>query len=105
MTRIFFTKRNDKFVGFTTSGHTNKAEHGKDVLCAAISTASQMTVCGIVEVAKVKAKVKIKSGFLSLELEEATEQTELLIKTLYKTLCSICENEKKYVKLEVRDDN
>ncbi len=105
MTKIFFTKRNDKFVGFTISGHTNKAEHGKDVLCAAISTASQMTVCGIVEVAKIKAKVKIKSGFLSLELEEATEQTELLIKTLYKTLCSICENEKKYVKLEVRYDN
>ncbi len=104
MTNIFFTKRSNKFVGFTVSGHTNKAEYGKDVLCAAISTASQMAVCGIVEVAKIKAKVKIKSGFLSLELNEPTEKSELILETLYKSLCSICENEKKYVKLEVRNE-
>ena len=105
MTKILFTKKDGRFVSFKLSGHTGKAEHGSDILCAAISTAAQMTVCGIVKIAKIKADVKIRSGFLSLQLEDPTEQTDLLIETLYASLVSICENEKKFVKLEVKNDN
>lgn len=105
MTKIYFTKANGKYVAFRLTGHTGKAERGEDVLCAAISTASQMAVCGIQEVAKVEAEVEIREGFLSLKLENPTNETELIIETLYRTLVSICENEKKYVKLEVKNEN
>ncbi len=103
MTKIYFTRKNGKWQGFKLTGHTGKAEAGKDVLCSAISTASQMAVVAITEVAKIKADVEIRDGFLSLELESPTSETELIITSLYETLASICENEKKYVKLEVKD--
>ena len=103
MTKIYFTRNNGRFVGFKLSGHTGKAEAGKDVLCSAISTASQMAVVAIREVAKIEAEVEIRDGFLELKLEKPTKETDLVITSLYETLCSICENEKKYVKLEVKD--
>lgn len=105
MTKIFFTKKNDKFVALKITGHTGKDVNGKDVLCAAISATSQMAVCGITEVAKVKADVEIKEGFLRLYIENPTSETQLILETLYETLLSICENEKKYVKLEVKNEN
>ena len=105
MTKIYFTRRDGRFTGFRLSGHTGKAESGKDVLCSAISATSQMAVLAITEVAKVKAEVEIRDGFLSLKLSEPTKETELIITSLFKTLQSICEKEKKFVKLEVRDDN
>lgn len=103
MTKIKFTRKNGKFMAFKLSGHTGKAEAGKDVLCSAISTASQMAVLAITEVAGIKADVQIRDGFLSLMLEKPSQETDLIITSLYKTLENICENEKKYVKLEVED--
>lgn len=105
MTKIYFTKKDGKFVAFKITGHTGKNEYGKDVLCAAISATSQMAVCGITEVAKIKAKVDIKEGFLSLDVENPTHESQLILETLYQTLLAICENEKKYVKLEVKNEN
>lgn len=102
MTKIYFTQKDGRMVGFKLSGHTGKAEAGKDVLCSAISTASQMAVLAITEVAHVPADVEIRDGYLSLMLDEPTRETDLIIESLYKTLVSICENEKKYVKLEVK---
>ena len=104
MTKISFTKIEGRWCGFSLSGHTGKADYGKDVLCSAISTASQMAVVAITEVAALKADVQIKDGFLSLKLSRPTRESDLIIESLYKTLSSICEQEKKYVKLEVRND-
>ena len=103
MTKIKFTRKNGKFIAFKLSGHTGKAEAGKDVLCSAISTASQMAVVAITEVAGIKADLQVRDGFLSLILEKTSQETDLIIISLFKTLENICENEKKYVKLEVED--
>ncbi len=103
MTKIKFTRKNSRFVAFKLSGHTGKAEAGKDVLCSALSTASQMAVVAICEVANMQADVQIKDGFLSLAVQNPSEQSDLIITALYKTLQSICEDQKKYVKLEVED--
>lgn len=103
MTKIKFTRKNGRFVAFKLSGHTGKAEAGSDVLCSAISTASQMAVLAITEVAGIDADVQIRDGFLSLALENPTTEADLIITSLYKTLADICGDEKKYVKLEVED--
>ncbi len=104
MTKICFIQKNGRNVGFVISGHTGKAEYGKDILCSAISASSQMAVLAITEVAMEKADVKMKDGFLSLMLSKPTKQTDLVLTSLQKTLEAICANEKKYVKLEVRND-
>ena len=44
MVRAVFYRNNGKFVGFKISGHTGYAERGKDIVCAAVSSAVQLTV-------------------------------------------------------------
>lgn len=103
MTKIYFTQKEGKYIGFKVSGHTGKAEHGKDVLCAAISAVSQMAVYTVCEVLKEKAKLEIRDGFLSLNLQNPSSGSQTVLEGLYGSLKSICENEKKYLKLEVQN--
>ncbi len=44
MVRANFYKCNGNFVGFKISGHTGYAERGSDIVCAAVSSAVQLTV-------------------------------------------------------------
>ena len=47
MTKITFYKKKDQFIGFEVSGHTGKDDYGKDLLCAEISTVSQLAIAKI----------------------------------------------------------
>lgn len=106
MTKIEFYKKNNQFVGLEVSGHTGKAEAGQDILCSAISTATQMVVVGIKEELKLNPFVEISDGYLKIKLSDSqasNEGTQLLMKTCYGSLKSIVKDEKKYVKLEVKN--
>jgi len=105
MTNIKFYKKENKITGFEVSGHTGKDELGKDVLCAAISSVAQNTAMGIVEVLKLDANLKIKDGYLSLKLNDfENESAQVLLKTCLLSLKEIVKNEKKYVKLEEKNE-
>ena len=108
MTNIIFDRKNGKIIRFKISGHTGKAEFGKDILCSAISSVSQSAVVGIVEVMKLKPKVlKIHDGYLEFELEERdyeNDSAQILLETCLKSLKEIVKNDKKFVKLEEKNE-
>ena len=107
MTKIKFYKKRDLFIGFEVSGHTSKEEFGKDILCSAISTATQMVVVGIKDELKLRPFIKISDGYLEMKVREKdieNVQVQLLIKTCFDSIKQIIKNEKKYVDLEVKDD-
>lgn len=102
MTKINIYKNNGLFTGFELDGHTEK-----EVLCAAISTATQMTVLGIKDELKLNPFIKVSDGYLKLIIDEKdvkNEKVQLLMKTCYDTLKQIIKNQKKYVKLEVKEN-
>lgn len=103
MTKIFFTRKDGRMIGFRLSGHAGCAIAGEDIVCSALSTASQMAVVAITEVAGQKADVQIRDGFLSLQMHQPTHESDLIIDSLYRTLSSIQQSYKKYIKLEVKD--
>ena len=53
MIRAVFTREGERFTGFRASGHADYAEHGSDIVCAAVSVLgctcvnSLETVCGL----------------------------------------------------------
>ena len=61
MTRCEFFTEDDRITGFSVSGHSGYAEAGKDIVCAAISTAVTMAEATINEVCGAKAKVRVKA--------------------------------------------
>lgn len=107
MTKITFYKLKECFAGFEISGHAGNLPVGENPLCAAISVASQMTVLGIKEELKLNPEVKMKSGYLKMIVKEkdiSNEKVQLLLKTCYDTLLDITKDNKKYVRLEVKED-
>lgn len=44
MIQAKFYKKNGKFLGFRVSGHSGYADAGEDIVCAAVSSAVQLTV-------------------------------------------------------------
>ena len=102
MTKINIYMKNGSFTGFELDGHTEK-----EILCAAISTATQMTVLGIKDELKLNPFVKVSDGYLKLIINEKdveNEKVQLLMKTCYDTLRQIIKNQRKYVKLEVKEN-
>ena len=43
MVRAQFYRKNGSYIGFSLSGHSGYAERGSDVVCAAVSSAVQLT--------------------------------------------------------------
>ena len=107
MTNISFSRKNGKIIRFRISGHTGKAEAGKDVLCAAISSVAQATALGLTEVLNLNIYLKIDDGFMEVKLNEdhlENEFAQILLETCMKSLKEIVKNEKKFVKLEEKNE-
>ena len=108
MTNIVFYRKNGKIVRYKVSGHTGKAEYGKDILCSAISTAVQTIAVGITEVLNLEPKkIKIDDGYFEIEVKDedvANENVQILLETGLKTLKEIVKNDKKFVKLEEKNE-
>ena len=107
MTKITIMKFKSHIVGFEVTGHTGYADEGSDIVCSAVSTATQMTVCGINEVLKLNTETKIKDGYLKFGLSKQdynNEQAQFILKTMFKTLQDITRQYGDYVKMEVKRD-
>ena len=94
MTRCEFFTENDRITGFSVSGHSDYAEKGADIVCAAISAVVSMAEATINDVCGAKAKVRVKDEQTRITLtlpascdEEESVQAVLAGLMLY--LCSL----------------
>ena len=110
MTKVKYIKKNNLFWGFIIEGHSGYSEEGSDIVCSAISTASQMTVVGLgVLDLKYKLKKDEKRAYLFCELVPSTnfiqlESAQPFFKTLEITLKDLECQFAKYIKTEVKDE-
>lgn len=58
-------------IAFSATGHAGYAEHGYDIVCAAVSALSQAAVLGLTQYVGLEPAVEIddETGFLSCRLE------------------------------------
>lgn len=56
----FFILDDGKIKGFDISGHSGYEESGKDIVCAAVSSAAYMTANTIADVMGIQAEVTVK---------------------------------------------
>ena len=69
--------------GFIISGHAMTAEAGKDILCAAISSAAYMMANTITDILGLKAEIEVAEGHMSLRIEAgASREAETLLRGL-----------------------
>ncbi len=107
MTKITIFKKDDIIWSYQVKGHSGFAEEGRDIVCSAVSTATQMTLVGLKEVLKLKVESIIEDGFLQVRLldgDENNKDAQILLNTMFLTLQDIAKNYAKNVKMEVRKD-
>ena len=63
----------------TVSGHAEYAEPGKDIVCAAISTLSQVFVASVEELTAAQIKTAQTGGYMEIVIEESTERAQVLL--------------------------
>ena len=107
MTNIVFYRKHGKIIRYKVSGHTGKAEFGKDVLCSAISTVVQTIAVGLTEVLNLEVNLKVDDGYFELGLKDCdldNQSAQNMLETALISLKEIVKNEKKYVKLEEKNE-
>ncbi len=108
MTEITVYSKNGALVGFEAAGHTGYAEHGEDIVCAAVSAITQTAVIGIKELVKAPCALEVMDGGLCLMLDrsvrgEQLKKAELILETMLMGLRSIENDYSDYLKLIKRE--
>lgn len=96
MTRVRIIMRQGRCVGFTANGHSGYAEHGQDIVCAAVSALTQTCELGLSEVVGVEPVVARddERGAYAVRLPRDVSRVQLrraqlLFRTMYIGLKSI----------------
>lgn len=102
----FFTDREGSITSFSVEGHAGYAEHGKDIVCAAVSAITQTAVLGLEEYVGIAPEVIQKKGKLYCKLPEdlTCEQrkaSEAILKTCYLGIVATRESYSRYLTVEV----
>lgn len=63
----------------TVKGHANYAEPGQDIVCAAISTLTQVFMASVEELTAAKIKTAQTGGYMEIVIEESTERAQVLL--------------------------
>lgn len=110
MTHVEIIYDHNIIIGFRMKGHAGFNTEGPDILCASLSTASQMTVNGVLDWTGLDTDDTIKEqdeqkGILHFEVPETSITTHQLFKSFDMFVEQLEEQYSEYVKLERRQRN
>ena len=89
MIDVTFFLQNDNFIGYELKGHSDYAEFGSNIVCAAVSSAVYLTANNITDFLNVNADVTVSDGYMKLTAND--ERAIPLIKGLYAHLLQLQE--------------
>ena len=80
MTTAEFHTEGRRITGFTVRGHSGYAPEGEDIVCAAVSSAVQLTANGITEVLHCPAEVSVEENAVTLRTSgQPSRETEAFL--------------------------
>jgi uncharacterized protein YsxB (DUF464 family) len=107
MIRAEFFRENSFLLGFRVSGHSGYAASGKDIVCAASSSATQMVMNTITEIKKIDATVQTdeKKAEIYFYLKDKNEKEfcNILLQGLKLQLSLLEEAYSHYIHLEITE--
>ena len=83
----------------TVTGHAGYAEHGKDIVCSAISALTQVFIASVEQLTTDKLKCVIAAGNAVIRYEDLSEHGQLLIKSFFVGLKMIADEYPQYVRI------
>lgn len=102
MIQVVIKEKNQQILDIEVSGHANSAAHGKDLVCAGVST----TCVGIAN-ALVKNRfledrlgnLEIQEGYVHIEVLKSQKEIQMVLETFVTILETVEESYAKYMKI------
>ncbi len=91
MITAIFSSSDAHWRAFAVRGHAGFAESGRDIVCAAVTSATELAVNTVTDVLCVPAKVCVEEDSVALWLDRPDVQAQALIEGLYRHLCLLAE--------------
>ncbi|MBP1543981.1 MAG: ribosomal-processing cysteine protease Prp [Oscillospiraceae bacterium] len=101
MLKAVFYKENGRFTGFSISGHAGYGTEGNDIVCAAVTSAVELTCNTITEFFGAPAEVSVFENEVRLVLKEDALSSQQLLASLYAHIEYIAQEHRK-IKLEIK---
>ena len=101
MTTVEITHRGGFIVGFTASGHSDYAEEGEDIVCAAVSAITQTAMMGLKHYAP-NTQAHWEAGddpILVVKVPSPGHETEVILQTMVIGLEDILSGVPDYVRI------
>ena len=97
-----FFKSNGKTIGFRISGHSGYAESGSDIVCAAVSAMTMLTVNNISDGFGIPSTVSVEEASVNIEfrLETEDERGCILIEGLKRELEALVSDYPKNIRVK-----
>ncbi|MBE6817070.1 MAG: ribosomal-processing cysteine protease Prp [Ruminococcaceae bacterium] len=101
MIRINFYSDGELLTGFECKGHSMSAEHGHDIVCAAVSSACLMAANTVTEVMGLDADAAATDGYMRLEIHGSPKSAQDLLGGLRLHLTELANEYPDNIKVEV----
>ena len=95
-----FQKNGEGFSSFRVSGHAGYAPSGKDIVCAATSSAVQLTLNLLADSAA-DGEYSILEDTISYRCKSITKETNLLLNGLCEHLTALSEDYPKHIRVKI----
>lgn len=99
MIKVRFSVGDRQLNGFEISGHALFAESGKDIICAAVSSAAYMAANTVTDIIRADAKAQAEDGAMVLTLNEPNTQAETVLRGLELHLTELSKQYPQHIKI------
>ncbi len=104
MITIEVNKDDTNILSINISGHAEYAEHGKDIVCAAVSSIAVVTVNAISKFDIEAVEAVEKDGYLDITLLKLDNTTTTLMNNMLEHLSILEEDYPEYIKIVFKED-
>lgn len=111
MTKVEIFKKDGKIVKYRAIGHTEYAEYGTDIVCAALSVTMQFPLVGFQEILEIMPRFEINSdGYLEVDLAgvqlfSKEKEISTLLNTMELMIKELIRSYPKYITLVEKEEN
>lgn len=78
--------------GITVEGHAEYAEHGKDIVCAAVSVLAHNLIQSLRDLTRDSISYRVIPGHIDIEFKNLSEHGKLLVDSFFIGINSIAES-------------
>ena len=109
MTKVeFFFDDDGNILKYIMNGHTGYDEHGKDIVCAAVSVLAQTGLISLLEFLNLKISYLIEDGYIKVILpknlnKDDFEKSQIVLNTVLIGIKSVAESYPDYISLDYRE--